>query len=222
MPPPARLAPLLSIAALLAACGVTGGPSAPDGGMSFFVTSTGSGRGGNLGGLAGADAHCARLAAAVGSTDRTWRAYLSTAPAAGSPPVHARDRIGGGPWLNAVGDVIAGTVAELHGANNLNRATALTERGGAVPGLFDSPRRHAILTGSNPEGRALSGTEDRSCGNWTSSDTGAAIFGHHDRQGPSGEPAARSWNAAGITRGCSPQALAGSGSAGLFYCFAVR
>jgi len=222
MPSPARLALLLSIPALLAGCGSIGAPSAPDGGMSFFVTSVGPGRGGNLGGLAGADVHCRRLATAAGSGDRTWRAYLSTSAVAASPAVDARSRIGNGPWLNALGDVIAGNLAELHGTNNLNRATALTERGAEVPGLYSSRNQHAILTGSRDDGRAFPGPEDRTCRNWTSGDVGSAVVGHHDRQGAADEPNARSWNSAQVTRGCSAEALARSGSAGLFYCFAVR
>jgi len=222
MPLSTRLALLISIPALITGCGSIGGPSAPDGSMSFFVTSVGTGRGGNLGGLAGADAHCSRLAAAVGSSRHTWRAYLSTSPVAATPAVDARDRIGNGPWLNALGDVIAGNLAELHAANNLKRSTALTERGTEIPGLYDTPNQHAILTGSRADGRAFPGPEDRTCRDWTSGDVGAVVVGHHDRQGPARDPDARSWNSAQVARGCSPEALARQGSAGLFYCFAVR
>lgn len=217
-----RTAPLLALAlaATLAACTSIGGSSAPDGGMSFFVTSVSPGRGGDLGGLAGADAHCQRLAQGAGAGGRTWRAYLSTPATPLQPAVNARDRIGSGPWLNAVGDVIAGNVDELHSVNNLNRRTALTERGDEVPGLLDRPNRHGILTGSRADGRALASGEDGTCRGWTSSGTGTAILGHHDRQGPG--PDARSWNSARVAQGCSPDALAQAQSAGLFYCFATR
>lgn len=219
MPRLARLA-LLLLPSCLAACSPFGGASAPDGGMSFFLTSVSPGRGGDLGGLAGADAHCQRLAAAAGAGNRAWRAYLSTSPTAVQPAVNARDRIGTGPWLNAVGDVIARDVDELHGANNLNKRTALTERGIEVPGFTDRPNRHGILTGSRADGRALTSGEDGTCRGWTSSGTGSAIIGHHDRQGPG--PDAGSWNSARVTPGCSVDALTQAQSAGLYYCFALR
>ncbi len=219
MPPAVRAFALL-LPFCLAACSPLGGSGAPDGGMSFFVTSVSPGRGGDLGGLAGADAHCQRLARAAGAGGRTWRAYLSTPATPLQPAVNARDRIGPGPWLNAVGDVIARDPDELHAANALNRRTALTERGHEVPGVMERTNRHGILTGSRADGRALTGGEDGSCRGWTSSGTGTAILGHHDREGPG--PDARSWNSARVVQGCSPEALGQAQSAGLVYCFATR
>jgi hypothetical protein len=213
-----RLAALL-LPCLLAACSPFSS-GAPDGGMSFFVTSAPPGRGGDLGGLAGADAHCQRLARTAGADARTWRAYLSTSATPLQPAVNARDRIGTGPWLNAVGDVIARDLDELHGPNNLGRRTALTERGDEVPGSTDRLNQHGILTGSRADGRALGSGEDGTCRGWTSSGSGTAIVGHHDRQGTG--PDARSWNSARVVQGCSPDSLARAQSAGLFYCFATR
>jgi hypothetical protein len=186
-------------------------------GMSFFVTSAGSGKGADFGGLAGADRHCQALAAAAGAGNRTWRAYLSTQ---GSPAVNARDRIGKGPWQNAKGVVVARNVAELHGTNNLTKQTALTEKGGVVNGRGDSPNQHDILTGSQPDGTAFAGGDDRTCGNWTKSGEGAAMVGHHDRMGLNEEPPAKSWNSSHPSRGCSDDALRGTGGAGFIYCFA--
>lgn len=198
-------------------------PADPEDGMGFFVTSTGSGRGADLGGLAGADRHCQRLAQAAGAGERTWRAYLSTQATGDQPAVDARDRIGQGPWRNADGTVIARDPNELHGANNLTKQTALTESGDIVNGRGDTPNRHDILTGSRPDGTAFAGAEDRTCGNWTRSGAeGAAMLGHHDRQGLSDDPPARSWNSSHPSRGgCSQEALRGTGGAGLFYCFAA-
>src|SRR3954453_19523431 len=151
--------------------------------MTFFVTSVGSGKGADLGGLAGADAHCQELAEAVGANG-TWRAYLSTQAANGQAAVNARDRIGNGPWRNAQSVVIAANVAELHGKNNLTKATALTEKGQPVNGRGDIPNMHDMLTGSQPNGTAFIGTDDMTCGNWTrSGPEGAAMLGHHDRMG---------------------------------------
>jgi len=147
--------------------------------MSFFVTSVGLGKGGDLGGLEGADRHCQSLAQAVGAGAKTWRAYLSTQ---GTGAVNARDRIGKGPWQNAKGIVIANDVAELHGANNLNKQTALTEKGDGVNGVGETPTRHDVLTGSQADGTAFSGADDRTCKNWTSSTQGAAMLGHLDRR----------------------------------------
>lgn len=195
--------------------------ASPD--TTFFVTSVGSGKGADLGGLEGADRHCQSLAEAAGIRGRTWRAYLSTQAADGAAAVNARDRIGRGPWQNAKGVVIARDVAELHGPdNNLNKQTALTEAGAMVKGRGDTPNEHDILTGSQPDGSAFSGAEDRTCGNWTKSGTdGAAMVGHHDRMGLNEEPPAKSWNASHPTRGgCSQDALRSTGGAGLFYCFA--
>jgi len=188
--------------------------------MTFFVTSTGMGNGANLGGLAGADAHCQSLAQAAGAGNRTWRAYLSTQ---GADAVNARDRIGSGPWHNAKGVQIAPNVADLHGDNERDRnylikETAIDERGNVVNGRGDQPNRHDILTGSNSLGRALPAGEDRTCANWTSSDTGSAMVGHHDRSGGG----TTSWNSAHPSRGCSQEQLKGSGGDGLLYCFAAQ
>jgi hypothetical protein len=189
--------------------------------MTFFITSVGSGNGAALGGLEGADAHCQALAEAVGAGGHTWRAYLSTQASGGEPAVNARDRIGAGPWQNGEGMVIASDVDELHGANNLSKETALNERGEVVNGRGDTPNMHDILTGSQSDGTAFGGSEDRTCGNWTSSDEGAAMVGHHDRQGLRDDAPSKSWNSSHPTRGgCSQEALEGTGGAGLFYCFA--
>lgn len=190
--------------------------------MSFFVTSKGSGKGADFGGLAGADGHCQALAEAAGASKRTWRAYLSTSASGTAPTQHARERIGKGPWQNSKGVVIARSVEELHGNNNLNRQTALTEKGEFVNGSGDSPNMHDILTGSQSNGMAIGGTEDRTCRNWTSSGAGAAMVGHHDRLGLSDDAPSKSWNSSHPTRGCSEEALRGTGGAGLLYCFAVN
>jgi hypothetical protein len=191
--------------------------------MSFFITSAGSGKGGDLGGLEGADRLCQQLAQAVGAGGKTWRAYLSTQ---GSGAVNARDRIGRGPWQNAKGIVIAKDVAELHGSNNLNKQTALNEKGEVVNGRGDQPNRHDILTGSQPDGTAFTGTDDRTCGNWTKSGAGAAMVGHHDRMGLNEEPPAKSWNSSHPSRGpgggCAQDDLRSTGGDGLFYCFAAN
>jgi hypothetical protein len=189
--------------------------------MSFFITSAGPGNGADLGGLEGADGHCQQLAEAAGAGGRTWRAYLSTQADGGEPAVNARDRIGAGPWQNAQGVVVARDLDELHGTNNLTKETALTEQGEVVAGRGDSPNRHDILTGSQPDGTAFAGSEDRTCGNWTSSGDGAAMVGHHDRQGLRDDEASRSWNSSHPSRGCSQEALRGTGGDGLFYCFAA-
>lgn len=191
--------------------------------MTFFVTSVGLGQGADLGGLEGADRHCQSLAQAVDAGHRTWRAYLSTQASGAQQAVHARDRIGSGPWQNAQGAVIARDVAELHGQNNLTKQTALTEKGEIVQGRGDTPNQHDILTGSQPDGTAFAGAEDWTCGNWTKSGTeGAAMVGHSDRLGLSDTEVARSWNSSHLSRGgCSQDALRGTGGAGLFYCFAA-
>ena len=195
----------------------------PGSDMTFFVTSAGSGKGADLGGLEGADRHCQELAQAAGAGGRTWRAYLSTQASDGQPAVNARDRIGRGPWRNAKGVVIASSVDELHGTNNLSKETALTEKGDAVKGRGDSPNMHDILTGSQSDGTAFAGAEDRTCGNWTKGGAeGAAMVGHHDRQGLRDDEPSRSWNSSHPSRGgCSQEALRGTGGAGLFYCFAA-
>jgi hypothetical protein len=192
--------------------------------MTFFVTSTGSGKGADFGGLAGADAHCQALASAVNSGHRTWRAYLSTSPSPASPTQNARDRIGKGPWQNAKGVVIAQNVAELHGKNNLNKQTALNEKGQMVNGSGDTPNMHDILTGSQPDGTAIAGDPGKTtCGNWTRSGEGAAMLGHHDRRSIFGDDeVARSWNSSHLSRGCSQDNLRSTGGAGLLYCFAAN
>ncbi len=187
--------------------------------MTFFVTSVGVGDGGNLGGLAGADAHCQSLAEAAGAGGRTWRAYLSTQ---GDNAVNARDRIGTGPWHNAEGVRIARNVAELHGdierdRNYIFKGSAIDENGNVINGRGDRPNRHDILTGSNSLGLAILGDDDRTCGNWTSNDEGRAIVGHHDRNGGGNT----SWNSVHPSRGCSQERLQSSGGDGLFYCFAA-
>jgi len=194
--------------------------SSPD--MTFFVTSTGSGKGADFGGLAGADKHCTTLATAAGAGQRTWRAYLSAAAAGGSPAVNARDRIGKGPWKNAKGAAVAGSVQELHGSNGLTKQTALTEKGEVVNGRGDTPNRHDILTGSQADGTLMVGASDMTCGNWTSSGDGSAMVGHHDRIGLKDDEPSRSWNASHGSRGCSDEALRGTGGAGLLYCFAAN
>jgi hypothetical protein len=181
--------------------------------LTFFVTSTGPGEGANLGGLAGADAHCQTLAEAAGAGAKTWRAYLS------SSEEDARDRIGNGPWHNANGDLIARDVAGLHSdENGINKQTALTESGEMINGRGDQPNRHDILTGSNPDGTLAEG---KTCGDWTSSDDGSAIVGHHDRMGLRDDAPSKSWNSSHGSRGCGQDDLRGTGGDGLIYCFAV-
>jgi hypothetical protein len=190
--------------------------------MSFFITSVGPGNGADLGGLEGADAYCQQLADAVGAGGHDWRAYLSTQDAGGEPAVNARDRIGQGPWQNADGVAIATDIAVLHGDNNLDKSTALNERGEQVNGRGDSPNRHDILTGTQPDGTAFAAGEDHTCGNWTSSGEGAAMVGHHDRMGLRDDAPSKSWNSSHLSRGgCSQEALQGTGGDGLFYCFAA-
>ncbi|MBF8301684.1 MAG: hypothetical protein HW394_2054 [Acidobacteria bacterium] len=187
---------------------------------TFFVTSKGLGRGADLGGLAGADAHCQALAKAEGSGDHTWRAYLSTSATAEQPAVNARDRIGKGPWYNAAGLLVAANLDELHSDNNkINKETAVTESLNPVNGVGDTPNIHDILTGSRPDGTAFEGNEDLTCRNWTSSGPGRAQVGHHDRRGL-GE-GVNSWNSVHASRGCRQQDLESTGGAGLFYCFAI-
>lgn len=191
--------------------------------MTFFVTSSGPGKGADLGGLTGADQHCQMLAQAAGAGAKTWRAYLSTQ---GPNAVNARDRIGTGPWRNVKGVVIARDVAELHGANNIDKGTALTEKGDVVNGVGDTPNMHDILTGSQPDGTAFPGAEDRTCRNWTSSGKGSAMVGHSDRRGLRDDEPSRSWNSSHLSRGpdggCSQNDLRSTGGNGLLYCFAAR
>jgi hypothetical protein len=191
--------------------------------MSFFVTSVGSGKGADLGGLAGADAHCQALAKAAGSTFTTWRAYLSTTLPGGDAGVSARDRIGNGPWYNAKGVMVARNVAELHSdANNVNKQTALTENGAVVSGRGDPVNIHDILTGSDPDGRFSTAGGDTTCGNWTKSADGSAIVGHHDRIGLKDTRHMKSWNSSHGTIGCSQDHLRKTGGGGLFFCFAAN
>ncbi|MER8391341.1 hypothetical protein NKJ72_20940 [Mesorhizobium sp. M0045] len=204
---------LLTATALLAVIGATSSQEAT---MSFFVTSVGSGKGADLGGVAGADAHCSSLAEAAGVTGKTWRAYLSTSD------TDARDRIGKGPWFNAKGVKIADDVASLHSdANAITKKTALDEKGQMVNGRGDTPNRHDVLTGSKPDGTKIA---DQTCGDWTLSGAeGVAMMGHHDRTGLDDSAAAKSWNSSHASRGgCSQEALKGTGGDGLFYCFAVN
>lgn len=214
-------------AGLVGLAGCAAMQSGPQG-MTFFVTSVGSGKGGDLGGLDGADRHCQSLAQAAGAGHRTWRAYLSTqAPSLNSPGfVNARDRIGTGPWQNAKGVVIARSVEDLHSAgNNINKDTALDEKGQPVNDRTRTPNKHDILTGSRPDGTAFPGAPfpDMTCGNWTRSTAdGAAMTGHHDRAGPINNTWAVSWNSAHPTLGCSQERVRPTGGDGLFYCFAVK
>ncbi|RWC94482.1 MAG: hypothetical protein EOS32_16875 [Mesorhizobium sp.] len=205
---------LVAAAALTAA--TAGTALSQDAKMSFFVTSVGSGKGADLGGLKGADAHCASLAEAAGVKGKTWHAYLSTGAE------DARDRIGKGPWVNAKGVKIADDVASLHGdANAISKETALNEKGEVVNGRGDKPNRHDVLTGSKPDGTKI---VDQTCGDWTMSGAeGVAMMGHHDRTGLDDSAAAKSWNSSHASRGgCSQEALKGTGGDGLFYCFAVE
>jgi hypothetical protein len=222
---PSRLLLIASAAAVLAAC-ATGPAKGP---MGFFVTSVGSGKGADLGGLAGADAHCQKLAAAAGAGGREWRAYLSvpgTFPSATAPAgvsTHARDRIGAGPWFNAKGELVARDLNQLHDGGLVSKATALDERGNVVKGRGDTPNEHDMLTGSREDGTAFSpAPADTTCKAWTSSTEGSAIVGHHDRAAPMPDNWGKSWNSSHATPGCSPQALASVGGAGRFYCFAAK
>ena len=214
------------IAALAAIATLAAGPQAntQPATMSFFVTSVGVGKGADLGGLAGADAHCQTLASKVGAGGKTWRAYLSTQ---GDGAVNARDRIGAGPWMNAKGVVIAKSVDDLHGpGNNITKATALTELAAIVNGRGDSPNTHDVLTGSTPEGRAFPAGTDMSCKNWTSGTSGSAMVGHSDRTGMDESAPAKSWNSSHPSRGpgggCTQDDLKSTGGAGLYYCMATN
>jgi hypothetical protein len=205
---------IISLGLALCALAVAGSVQTqpPTGPMSFFVTSAGSGKGGDLGGLAGADAICQSLAASVDQGDLTWRAYLSTQ---GPNAVNARDRIGSGPWFNANGAMIAMNVEALHSMEHrMSAFNALDEQGRRIPGSGYAPNRHDILTGSQPDGTAYPAGQDMTCSNWTSSsDDGKARVGHHDYAG---------WASAHDSRGCSQDALISTGGDGLLYCFAIR
>jgi len=224
-----RTGTVLAIASLLAGCDMMAtraGDATPDAvagtksDITFFITSRGSGQGADYGGLAGADRHCQTLASAVGAGGHTWHAYLSTQ---GPNAVNARERIGDGPWRNAKGVVIAKSVADLHGENNIDKQTALTEQGEMVNGFGDKPNRHDILTGSKPDGTAFTGSDDMTCGNYTKSGEGNVMLGHHDRRGTNPDPVANaSWNSSHKSAGCSDALLAKTGSAGYLYCFATN
>src|SRR5437773_3353825 len=214
----------------LSALAIGGAAYAQQSGMSFFVTSAAIGKGadlGGLGGLDGADRYCQQLAQSAGAGTKTWHAYLSTQPADGKPAVNARDRIGKGPWQNAKGVVVAKDVADLHGAsNNLGKQTSLSEKGEVINGRGDTPNRHDVLTGSQPDGSAFAAGEDRTCKNWTSSTQGAAMVGHSDRMGLRDDDASKSWNSSHSSRGpdggCSQADLRSTGGDGLFYCFVAN
>jgi hypothetical protein len=225
----------LAAAVLVSACASGGGGSAPatsapppKGPASFFITSAGSGDGANLGGLAGADAHCQKLAAAAGYGAKSWRAYLSTSGALpannnpGTPAVHARDRIGAGPWFNVNGVLIARDLAHLHNGNAISKQNAVDEKGKVVNGRGDTPNEHDILTGSRADGTAFAPQTDTTCKNWTSNNEGSAVVGHHDLTGPTNDSWAKSWNFSHQSRGCSQPALVATGGSGRFYCFATN
>jgi hypothetical protein len=220
---------MLAVAAGSAVLTLAGCATQPQGsqGMSFFITSQGTGRGGDLGGIEGADQHCQSLAKAGGAGHRTWRAYLSTQGKAlnDTNVVHARDRIGTGPWYNAKGVMIARDVEHLHSATvNINKDTALDEKGQPVNDRTMKPNKHDMLTGSRPDGTGFAPFPDMTCGNWTNSGKDAqAMVGHHDRAGPVPFPWATSWNSSHTSRGgCGVEALRGTGGDGLFYCFAAK
>ena len=215
----------LSLLAALAtvALAATASVQAQVASMTFFVTSVGKGNGADLGGLEGADAHCAALARAAGSTQTNWRAYLSTTMPGGDAGINARDRIGKGPWQNLKGVVVGKSVEDLHSENaNITKETALTEKGEKVSGRGDSVNMHDILTGSDPIGMFSTAGGDTTCGNWTKSGEGSAIVGHHDRTGLKPTRHMQSWNSSHGTRGCSQDQLKSTGGAGLIYCFVAN
>jgi hypothetical protein len=216
---------ILASAALLAL--VSGGTAqaqtSPD--MSFFVTSEGPGKGGDLGGIAGADAQCQKLATAVGAGSKTWHAYLSSSINAANPgaTVNARDRIGKGPWKNAQGVVIATSIDDLFSVGNkISKETGLTEKGTVVNGVGDTPNQHDMLTGSDMEGRAFPDNVNLTCNNWTSGQYGAAMLGHVDRKGNADTVFQHNWSSAHMSRGCTPPDLVATGGNGYFYCFAAN
>ena len=215
---------LLTCAAVIAAStfGATNAQdSEADNAMSFFITSVGSGDGANLGGLAGADAHCQNLAQAAGSRGKTWRAYLSAHATEEMAAIDARDRIGFGPWYNARGVEVASTLNALHSDfMNLGKEDSLDENGNTVNGRGDTPNEHDILTGSTLAGNTVDDGDNHTCNNWTSNDSGSAHVGHFDRQGGGANPT--SWNSAHGSRGCSQANLVATGGAGYFYCFATN
>jgi len=220
------------IASIIALTLVTSGvraqqtpPQSPN--MTFFVTTTGLGKGADLGGLEGADRQCQTLAQAAGAGSKTWHAYLSTQAADGAAAVNARDRIGRGPWQNFKGEILARDINDLHSDNNkLSTETSLTERGTMVPGRGFTPNYHDVLTGAQSDGRAFPPDEDKTCRNWTSSTKGAAMLGHIDRKGLRDDDVSKSWNSSHLSRGpdggCSQNDLRSTGGNGLFYCFTVN
>tara|TARA_R110002049_G_scaffold188722_1_gene357220 strand:+ start:366 stop:1097 length:732 start_codon:yes stop_codon:yes gene_type:complete len=206
---------------------VTGSDVPATGPMSFFITSAGMGNGADLGGLEGADAHCQSLATSADASagSRTWRAYLSVPGKFGNPGepgIHARDRIGSGPWYNAKGELIAKSVEDLHNGNSIGKASALDENGMEVNGRGDKPNEHDILTGSRADGTAFAPQTDTTCKAWTSSDEGSAVVGHHDRTGPLSDNWSKSWNFSHQSAGCSQEALVKTGGSGRLYCFAAK
>ena len=203
--------------------GVVATAQAQQAAMTFFVTSAGKGNGADIGGLEGADAHCAALAKAAGATATNWHAYLSTTAPGGDAGVNARDRIGKGPWQNAKGEVIAKSIDDLHSdANKLTKQSALTEKGEIISGRGDAVNAHDILTGSDPAGMFSTAGGDTTCGNWTKSAEGSAIVGHHDRTGLKVSRHMNSWNSSHGTIGCSQDAIKKTGGAALFYCFVAN
>ena len=218
-------ATVMSFALSAAALAQQAPPQSPN--MTFFVASTGSGKGADLGGLEGADRQCQTLAQNAGAGGKTWHAYLSTQEAGGKTAVNARDRIGKGPWQNFKNEVVAQSVDDLHSDNNkLGFDTSLTERGTRIAGAGFTPNFHDVLTGTQMDGKAFPAGEDRTCSNWTSSTKGAAMVGHVDRKGLRDDAASKSWNSSHPSRGpdggCSQNDLRSTGGGGLFYCFAAN
>jgi hypothetical protein len=202
--------------------GWAGASLAQQNNMTFFITSVGSGKGGDLGGIEGADRHCQQLATAAGAGSKTWRAYLSTNSAPAGPGINARDRIGNGPWQNAKGVVIAKDVNDLETNANINKETGLDEKGERIKVRGDTPNMHDMLTGSTMEGRAFPGNLNLTCGNWTSSTFGSAMLGHSDREGIADTVYQHSWQSSHMSRDCTQPGLVATGGNGLFYCFAAQ
>jgi hypothetical protein len=211
---------LILASAALVSLGWAGASQAQQNNMSFFITSAGPGKGGDLGGLAGADAHCQQLAAAAGAGSKTWRAYLSTNSTPAAPGVNARDRIGSGPWQNAKGVVIAKSVDDLHASAQINKANGLSEKGEPNKVRGDTPNEHDMLTGSDLQGRAFPPNLNLTCNNWTSGNFGSAMLGHSDREGIADTVYQHSWNSSHMSRDCTQPGLVATGGGGLFYCFA--
>jgi Collagenase NC10 and Endostatin len=211
----------IAISVGILALGMSAIAPAQQAAMTFFISSVGSGKGGDLGGLEGADTHCQQLAQAAGAGGKTWRAYLSSNQAQKGGAVNARDRIGKGPWQNAKGAVVATSVDDLHSANTkMSRANALNEKGQPIKMRGDTPNEHDILTGSDLEGKAFPGNLNLTCNNWTSSTFGSAMLGHADREGIADTVYQKSWVSSHMSRSCSQPDLVATGGAGLIYCFA--